>query len=248
MLSLGFCWSIQLQNKMGTIKATQAGYLQINARTNTANEKKDNGMKYFSLAILCLTITTKIFAQNELVFNNEHVVSVFFIDYTRIIHGDSCMLCYIDTSEYLMVTCRPNSKKTEVCKEAMKEMQIFLDEIGHDKNPSAEDFGISATVLKKNKIPKSCRKLSKEKRTSIRKRIQSLDTFQIWIQEKYPVNDEGTLSINTIHNPSGMKIIVHTDKKKYYFDMRDIELFQPYLMRTSEKDCLKHLTNFWFIR
>ncbi len=201
-------------------------------------------MKRFFLAILCLSITTEIFAQNELVFNNEHVVSVFFIDYTEIIHGDSCMLCYIDTSKYLMVTGRLISKKTEVYKEAMKKMQNLLNEIGLNKNPSAEDFEISATVLKKNKLPKLCRKLNTEKRTSIRKRIQSLDTFNIWLQEKHPVYDEGTLLINTIHNPCGLKIIVDTNKKEYYFDMRDIELFQPYLMRTSDKDCLKYITNF----
>ena len=126
----------------------------------------------------------------------------------------------------------------------MKKMQNLLDEIGHNRNPSAEDFGISATVLKKNKLPKLCRILNTEMCITLRKRIQSLDTFNIWLQEKYPIYDEGTLSINTIHNPCGLKIIIHTDKKKYYFDMRDIELFQPYLMRTSDKDCLKHLTNF----
>lgn len=201
-------------------------------------------MKYLSIAILCLSISTGIFAQNELVFNNEHVVSVSFIDYKEIIHGNSLMLCYIDTSKYLLVKDKFISTKTGVCKEVMNEMQNLLDEIGHNRNPSAEDLGITAAVLRKNKLPGPSRRWRNELCTSINKRIQSLDTFNIWLQENYPVYDEGKLSINTIPDPCGMKITVHTDKKKYYFDMRDIELFQPYLMRTSDQDCLKHLTNF----
>lgn len=187
---------------------------------------------------------TKIFAQNELTFNNEHVVSIFFMDYKEIIHEDSCVLCYIDASKQLMVAGRLISTKKKVHKEVVKEIQSLLDEIGQNKEPSAEDFGISKSVLKKNKLPRSCRISSKETCTIIRDRIQSLDTFNIWLQEKFPVYDEETLLINTIHDPCGIKIIIHTDTEKYFFDMRDIELFQPYLMRTSDKDCLKCLTNF----
>lgn len=200
-------------------------------------------MKYFRFAILCLSIMTDVFAQNKLVFNNEHVVSISFMDYKKSAHGDSCMLCYIDTSEHLMVTDRLISIKTEIYEESMKEMQNLLDEIGHNRNPSAEDFGIFEAVAKK-KLPKLGRKSSKEKYMFIRKRIKSLDTFNIWLQKKFPVYDEGTVLINTIQDPYGVKIIIHTDKKKYFFDMRDIELFQPYLMRTSDRDCLKYLTNF----
>ena len=209
-------------------------------------------MKNIFLAILCLSITPEVFAQNELVFNDEHVVSVFFRDYTEIIHGDSCMLYYIDTSKCLMVVGSPIRKNTEIYKEALTEMQNLLNEIGHNRNPSAEDLGISATELSESAhyLRRSLfyyrlrRKTSKERCSVIRRRLQSLDTFNLWLQEKYPVYDEGELLINTIHDPSGMKIIVGTDKQKYYFDMRDIELFQPYLMRTSDMDCLKLLTNF----
>lgn len=226
--------------------------MQINARKIFYGEKTNNNMKRFFLIILCVLLATRIDAQVELVFDNSHVVSVSFMDYTKDNHGLSCLLQYIDSSNQLLVNGKKVRKSSDVYTEALEDIQCICDEIGHNRVPMAEDLGITVSFMKKQFNRKRIRlkynnefmKPSKADCDSILKIYQSLDKFNEWLMKTYPVFDQGVLVVNTAHNPLGLKIIIQTDKKTYYFDMTDIELFQPYMMRTSDKDCLRFLTNF----
>jgi hypothetical protein len=127
-----------------------------------------------------------------------------------------------------------------------------LDVIAHDRVPAAEDMDIDTVVLKerfnRDLVQKEYGGWFLEPDSDacvyILKEYQSIDKLNAWLQKSYPSIDSGVFVINTAHDPRGIKIVIQTDMRTYYFDMRDIEIFQPYLMRTSDKDCLKFITNF----
>ena len=209
-------------------------------------------MKIGALMTFFLLFTSRSFAQGKLIFENEHVVSISFVDYTEKIQGDSCLLQYNDSCDHLWVLRRHVYNDSRVYNRSLKEMQSLLDEIGRNNVPTAEDLDINIYVMKKElnrrKILLKYNQLflapDKDESENILKRYQPVHVFNDWLQNSYPIIDSGLIVINTAHDFRGMKIIIKTDRKVVYFDMRDIEMFQPYLMRTSDKDCLKLFTNF----
>lgn len=199
-----------------------------------------------------MLFATRVGAQRELVYAKEHVVSVSFIDYVWKSFGDSCLVKYVDSCDHLKVEKKHIYENTEIYNESLKEIQYLLDEIGNNRIPCAEDMDINISVLKKNfnrnlirlKYYELFLKPDKKECDSIINRYQTIDAMNVWLKKKFPLVDDGFFVINTAHDPYGMRIIIQTDKELYYFDMRDIEKFQPYLMRSSNKESMKFLTNF----
>ena len=202
------------------------------------------------LLVLFLLIATKICAQNELIYENENVQSLFFVDYTLKGSEDSCLLQY--NNSQIISLGNTYVRDYPIFNILLKEIQTLLDVIAHNSVPTAEDMDIDTIVLKerfnKDLVQKRYDEWFLEPDSDayvyILEEYQSLDKLNAWLQESYPIIDSGVFVINTAHDPRGIKIVIQTDMRTYYFDMRDIEIFQPYLMRTSDKDCLKFITNF----
>lgn len=207
-------------------------------------------MKKDILIILFVLISQRICAQCDLVFENKRVVSVCFADYSLKNNGDSCILQY--NASQITADGHFYDINSSIYKELMEEMQSLLNEISHNRIPIAEYLDINTSILKeylsKDSIQKNYYDLFLEPDDDdclfILNKYQSLDLFASWLHEEYPIIDSGVFLINTAHDPRGIKIAIQTDMRTYYFDMRDIEIFQPYLMRTSDKDCLRFITNF----
>ena len=195
-------------------------------------------------------ISQRIYAQCDLVYEDKPVVAVCIADYSLKNNDDSCMLRYND--HQIISNGLFYDSNSCVYKEFIQEMQSLLDEINHNRVPTIEDLEIDTVVLKKRFNKDSVQKEYSEWFLEpdsdvcvyILEEYQSLDKLNAWLQKSYPIIDSGVFVINTAHDPRGIKIVIQTDMRTYYFDMRDIEIFQPYLMRTSDKDCLKFITNF----
>ena len=202
------------------------------------------------MTIVFVLISQIICAQCDLVFEGKRVVAVCIADYSLNINEDSCTFQYNDhqiISHELFY-----DSNSYVYKEFLQEMQYLLNEIDHNRVPTVEDLEIDTVVLKKQfnrdliqkKYSKWFLKPDRDACMYILERFQSLAMLTAWLQESYPILDSGVFVINTAHDSRGIKVVVKTDMKTYYFDMRDIEIFQPYMMRTSAKDCLRFITNF----
>ena len=206
-------------------------------------------MKKCITVILALLFTAKIDAQCELKFQNEDVMSVSFVDY---IGRDSCILQYDDGDGFLCANHNHRYTHGRIYREALKEIQMLLDTIVHNRIPQAEDIDINISVMKKYFSRRQIRSKyysiflepDREDCNEILGRYQEIAILDNWLEKTYPIIDSGVFVINTSHDIRGMKIIIQTNKKTYYFDMSDVDSFQPYLMRTSDKDCLKFITNF----
>lgn len=210
-------------------------------------------MKHYSFIVLYLLLVTSNYAQNGLTFLDDHVIMVSFVDYEKKNPDDSCIFQYVDSIGFIRMEQKHihhiGSYKYEVL---LQELQSLLDELCYNRLPQPEILSISLVELKKRftrgriifKYSEQFLSPNWEDCDSIMKRYRSVDTFYLWLKKTYPIIDSGTFVINTAHDTRGIKIIIQTKKKKYYYDMRDIELFQPYLMRTSDNDCLRFITNF----
>ena len=207
-------------------------------------------MKKGVLIIICVLILQRICAQCDLAFEDKRVVSVCIVDYSLKIDDDSCLLQY--NNYQILSGGNSYDSNSYVYKELTKEIQFLLDDIGHNKVPSAEDLDIDAVILKErfnsDLVQKKYAEIFLEPDSNdcmyILEKYQSLGMFTSWLQNAYPIIDSGVFVMNTAHDPRGIKIVVQTDRRTYYFDMRDIEMFQPYLMRTSDKNCLRFITNY----
>ncbi|WP_405375394.1 hypothetical protein [Pseudobutyrivibrio sp.] len=203
-------------------------------------------MKSILLTLFSLVIVTKLYAQNNLIFEGENVQSILFVDYIE----DSCLLQYNDNR--IISLGHTYDRDSPIYKNSVREIQSLLDVINHNRVPTAEDLDIDMVVLKerfnRNLLQKKYYDLFLEPDSEdcvyILEKYQSLDMLTAWLQKSYPIIDSGEIVINTAHDIHGMKVIIQTDRRKVYFDMRDIELFQPYLKRTSNKNCLIFLTNY----
>lgn len=207
-------------------------------------------MKGIFLILCSLLITVKLCAQNNLIYENEDVTSVSFMDYTLKDIEDSYLFQYKDNR--IISSGSIYDVDSDIFEELLKEIQYLLDDIDHNRAPSAEDLDIDSVVLKERF---NCDLVQKkyydyflgpdsDDCVYILEKYQSLDKLTAWLQKSYPIIDSGLFMINTAHDPLGMKIVIQTDRRKIYFDMRDIEMFQPYMMRTSDKNCLRFITNF----
>lgn len=203
-------------------------------------------MKSILLTLFSLVIVTKLCAQNNLIFEGENVQSILFVDYIE----DSCLLQYNDNR--IISSGHTYDRDSHIYKNSVRGIQSLLDVIDHNIVPTAEDLDIDMVVLKerfnRDLLQKKYYDLFLEPDSEdcvyLLEKYQSLDMLTAWLQESYPIIDSGEIVINTAHDIHGMKVIIQTDSRKVYFDMRDIEIFQPYLMRTSDKDCLRFITNF----
>jgi hypothetical protein len=207
-------------------------------------------MKGILLTLFSFVIATKLCAQNKLIYEDENVQSLFFVDYTLRGSEDSCLLQY--SNNQIISSGNTYGGDSHIYGNLLKEIQALLDVIAHDRVPAAEDMDIDTVVLKerfnRDLVQKEYGGWFLEPDSDacvyILKEYQSIDKLNEWLQKSYPSIDSGVFVINTAHDPRGIKIVIQTDMRTYYFDMRDIEIFQPYLMRTSDKDCLKFITNF----
>lgn len=206
-------------------------------------------MKFF-LIIAFVLISQKICAQCDLMFEGKRVVALCIADYSLKINDDSCLFRYND--HQIISNGHFYDSNSYVYNEFLEEMQSLLNEINHNRMPTVEDLEIDTVMLKeqfnRDLVQKEYGEWFLEPDSDdcsyIMGKYCSLDILTAWLQKSYLIIDSGVFVINTAHDSRGIKIVIQTDRKIYYFDMRDIEIFQPYLMRTSDKDCLRFITNF----
>ena len=210
-------------------------------------------MKDSILIIVFMSVAVNVFAQHDLIFENEKVKSVTIIDNASHFDNNCCLIQYIDSCKLLIVSEKHlHNEKSHIYIESLIEIQSLLKEITRYRTPTSDALEVDAEEMNRFFNAKVIRKKyydlfmepNKEDRKAILHKYQSIDLFNKWLTQQYPVLDSGQLKINTAHDLRCIKIIIQTDNKIYYFDMRDIELFQPYLMRTSDLNCIKFITNF----
>ncbi|MBO4588162.1 MAG: hypothetical protein J5711_04585 [Bacteroidales bacterium] len=183
---------------------------------------------------LFIVIASIAMAQGDLYFDGEHVKSVSFLDYnsgTTACSDYKCLLLFVDSTAQIVVNESNSVKKNKLRKKVLIELQSILNELGQSKKTSVENLDINLNFLKKS-------------RKQVPPKYQSLIFFDTWLQRTFPFEANNKLSVSSAHNPNGIKIVVSTDERVYYFDMLDAEAFQPYWMRTSDKDNIKSIVNF----
>lgn len=206
-------------------------------------------MKNF-LFICCFSFLSIVSnAQDKLSFKGEPVKKVSIIDHSS--DTAICILMYDDKNGLSLPHSKlSHSKQSKRYPKIISELQLLLSDISNNRVPMADDLDINQACLRKVFI-KMCVKTEfyylycdKEERSNIRKKYGTVDGFNSWVKTAYPILDSGTIRINTAHAPMGMNIIIETKCDTYYFVMRDLGNFQPYLMTAKNKDCLASITNF----